>query len=111
MARDYVHLAHQGEEIGWEIRSYSASESTFEYKGREVLLVEVEAGGCSFCDGSYAHNLTGANVEGYVLRWQYRQNEEGMPVSEIEPVRDEAERKEIAGVLKPRYSLSQINFS
>ncbi len=111
MAHDYVHLARQGEEIGWEIRFYNASESTLEYKGREVLLVEVEAGGCSFCDGSYAHNLTGANVEGYVLKWKYRENEEGRPVSEIEPIRDKTEQKEIVKILKPRYSLSQINFS
>ena len=111
MAHDYVHLARQGEEIGWEIRFYTAAESTFECNGREVLLVEVEAGGCSFCDGSYAHNLTGANIEGYVLKWKYRENEEGLPVSEIEPIRDKDEQKAIVKILKPRYSVSQINFS
>jgi len=110
MIRDYVHLASQRQEIGWEIRSYSASESTLEYNGRQVLLVEVEAGGCTFCDGSYAQNLMGVNIEGYVTRWQYRENEEGLPVSEIEPVSDPAEQKGIAALLKPRYDRSQINF-
>lgn len=110
MAREYVHLAEQGEEIGWEIRSYSATESTFDYGGRTVLLMAVESGGCSFCDGSYALNLIGANVEGYVIEWKHRQNEEGRAVSLIEPVRDSTEQKEIATILKPRYSRSQINF-
>ncbi len=110
MPRDYVHLSRPGEEIGWEIRSYNATESTIEHRGKPVLLVEVEAGGCSFCDGSYASNLTGVNVEGYILRWQYRQNEEGRPVSEIEPITDPALQDEIAEILKPRYARSQINF-
>jgi len=111
LSRDYIHLANQGEEIGWEIRSYSASESVIECNHRQVLLIEVEAGGCSFCDGSYAHHLSGVNIEGYVLKWKYRQTEEGLPVSEIEPVRDKAERKAVAGVLRGRYNSSQINFA
>ncbi|MBM3131431.1 MAG: hypothetical protein FJZ95_00115 [Chloroflexi bacterium] len=110
MARDYVHLARQGEEFGWEIRSYSASESTIEHKGKKVLLVEVEAGGCSFCDGSYAHNLTGVNVEGYVTEWQYRRDEQGRAVSLVEPILNSKEQEEIAEILKPRYARSQINF-
>ncbi len=111
MARDYIHLPRQEEEIGWEDRFYRASESTFEYNGKEVLLVEVEAGGCSFCDGSYAQNLTGANIEGYILKWKYRENEDQLPVSEIEPVRDSTEQKAIAEILKSQYIMSQINFT
>lgn len=110
MAHDYVHLTRPGEEIGWEIRSYSATESTIDHRGRKVLLVEVEAGGCSFCDGSYASNLSGVNVEGYVLRWKYRQNEEGRDVSLIEPITDPALQTEITELLRPRYARSQINF-
>ena len=110
MTHDYVHLETQGKEIGWEMRSYSAFESTFEHEGREVLLVEVEAGGCSFCDGSYAQSLMGVNVEGYVVKWKYKENDEGRSLSLIESVRDSNKRKEIADILKPKYSRSQINF-
>ncbi len=111
MAQDYVHLAQNGEEIGWEIRSYNAVESTFEHNGKEILLIEVEADNCTFCDGSYAQNLSGANIEGYILKWKYRKNEEGLPVSEIERIRDRTEQKGIAKNLKPRYAISQINFA
>ncbi|NQT71272.1 MAG: hypothetical protein HQ553_00710 [Chloroflexi bacterium] len=110
MARDYTHLVKQGEEIGWEIRYYSASESTFEHNGKQVLLVEVEAAGCSFCDGSYAQSLMGANVEGYIVEWKYKEDDEGQSVSLIEPIRDAVNQKEIAAILKPRYARSQINF-
>ena len=110
MARDYTHLEKQGEEIGWEIRFYSASENTFDHNGKQVLLVEVEASGCSFCDGSYAQSLMGANVEGYVVKWKYKENDEGQPVSQIEPIRDNVNQKEIAEILKPKYARSQINF-
>ena len=111
MTYDYVHLAQQGEEIGWEIRSYSASESTFEYNGREILLIEVEAAGCSFCDGSYAHNLKGANVQGCITKLKYKRDKAGQTISEIEPIRDKIEQKEIMEILKPRYARSQINFA
>lgn len=110
MARDYVHLTQQGEEIGWEIRSYCASESIYEHNGRQVLVVEVEAGGCSFCDGSYASSLMGANIEGYVLKLRYKEDEQGQSVSLIEPIRDASEQKEIAEILKARYTRSQLNF-
>ncbi|MFO8010413.1 MAG: hypothetical protein R6U89_06310 [Dehalococcoidia bacterium] len=110
MARDYNHLNHQGEEIGWEVRSYSAIESILEHAGREVLLVEVEASECSFCDGSYAHSLSGVNVEGYILRWKYKEDEDGHAVSEIEPIRDRETQRQIIEILKSRYAGSQINF-
>jgi len=111
MSRDYVHLAEQGEEVGWDIRFYQATESTIDCNRRTVLLVEVEAGGCSFCDGSYAQHLSGINIEGYVIRWQYRRNEAGLPVSEIEPIRESAEQKAVIRALKGRYTSAQINFS
>ncbi len=110
MTRDYIHLTKQGEEIGWEIRSYSASERTIDCDSRQVLLVEVESGECTFCDGSYAQSLKGVNIEGYILKWKYKQAEDGRPVSEIEPVRESDEQKEIAAILKSEYSRSQINF-
>lgn len=110
MTREYVHLKEEGESIGWEIRSYNAIESTLEFDGRQVLLVEVEATNCTFCDGSYAQNLSGVNVEGYVIRWKYRENEQGQPVSEVESVREMAEKQAIISLLNPRYNGSQVNF-
>jgi hypothetical protein len=110
MVRDYVHLQQEGESIGWEIRSYNAFENTLEYDGRQVLLVEVEATNCTFCDGSYAQNLNGVNVEGYVVRWKYRENEQGLPVTEVEPISQKDQKRAIVSLLKSRYAGSQINF-
>ena len=77
MTREYVHLKEEGEYRGWEIRSYNAVESTLEFDGRQVLLVEVEATNCTSCDGSYAQNLSGVYVDGYVIRCKYRENVQG----------------------------------
>ena len=52
----------------------------------------------------------GANVEGYIVKWKYKEDDDGQPVSEIEPIRDAINQKEIAEILKPKYSRSQINF-
>lgn len=110
MSHDYVHLQEEGESIGWEIRSYHALETTIEYDGKQVLLVEVEATNCTFCDGSYAQNLSGINVEGYVLQWKYRVNKDGKCVTSIEPVREKEEKQAIISLLSSRYHGSQINF-
>ena len=110
MSKDYTHLAQQGEKIGWEIRSYNANESVIEYNGKQVLLVEVDADNCTFCDGSYAHNLSGANVEGHITKWKYRENDQGRSVSEIEPIREKSEKQAIALLLRSKYAGSQLNF-
>ncbi len=110
VTKDYIHLENGNEEIGWEIRSYTASESTIECNGKQVLLVEVEAANCTFCDGSYAQNLSGANVEGYIIQWKYRENDDGQLVSEVEPIRQKDEKQAIISSLKSRYNGSQINF-
>ena len=110
MSHDYVHLQEEGESIGWEIRFYNALESTLEYDGKKVLLVEVDATDCTFCDGSYAQNLSGVNVEGYVIRWKYRENEQGQLISEVEPIREKSDKQAIISLLSCQYMGSQINF-
>ena len=50
----------------------------------------------SFCDRSYATHLGSIIVKGYVLKWKYDANEKGEPLSEIEPVTDEVEQREIS---------------
>ena len=60
---------------------------------REVLCVigrvNVEASCCGGRDWRYAR------VPGYIRRWHYTWNESGLPVSEVVPVDDAAERDAI----------------
>ena len=95
----YAHQP-QGEDIGFEGRSYSLAENLLEFKGRKVLYLNTEASAISFCDRSYALHLGSTIVKGYVLKWKYGANEKGEPLSEIEPVTDEVEQRDISKLLR-----------
>ena len=105
----YTHFP-EGEDIGFEGRSYSITEGLLEYRGRKVLYLNSEASGVSFCDRSYAMHLGSINVKGYVVKWKYGTNEKGEALSQIEPVTDEGEQREISKFLKVRYNVSAVRF-
>jgi len=109
MKRIYVHV-NEGEDIGFEGRSYRIAEELLDYQGRKVLYLNSEASGVSFCDRSYAMHLGSINVKGYVVRWRYGTNEKGETLSEIEPVTDEGEQREINKLLKVRYNVPAVRF-
>ena len=105
----YVHVT-EGDDIGFEGRSYRIAEELLDYQGRKVLYLNSEASGVSFCDRSYAMHLGSINVKGYVVKWKYGTNEKGEALSQIEPVTDEGEQREISKFLKVRYNVSAVRF-
>ena len=105
----YVHVT-EGEDIGFEGRSYRIAEELLDYQGRKVLYLNSEASGVSFCDRSYAMHLGSINVKGYVVKWKYGTNEKGEALSQIEPITDEGEQREIRKFLKVRYNVSAVRF-
>jgi len=105
----YVHVT-EGEDIGFEGRSYRIAEGLLDYQGRKVLYLNSEASGVSFCDRSYAMHLGSINVKGYVVRWRYGTNKKGEALSQIEPITDEGEQREISKLLKARYNVSAVRF-
>ena len=109
MKQIYVHVT-EGEDIGFEGRSYRIAEGLLDYQGRKVLYLNSEASAVSFCDRSYAMHLGSINVKGYVVRWKYGTNEKGETLSEIEPVTDEVEQREISRLLRSSYNISTIRF-
>jgi hypothetical protein len=44
------------------------------------------------------------------VKWKYGTNEKGEALSEIEPVTDEGEQREISKLLKVRYNVSAVRF-
>ena len=109
MKHIYVHVT-EGEDIGFEERSYRIAEELLDYQGRKVLYLNSEASGVSFCDRSYAMHLGSINVKGYVVKWKYGTNEKGETLSEIEPVADEGEQREISKLLRVRYNVPEVRF-
>ena len=95
---EYTHLP-----LGEEVRALAGyycpgQENTLTYKGRDVLYVSGNAALESSCCGTGCWCYS--NVPGYVVRWKYRTNEQGLPVSEIEPVADKEEQEEIKKLLR-----------
>ena len=77
------------------------------YHGREVLYVVGKAVWESSCCGT--GNWTYTTVPGYILNW-HSSAENGLPVSEVEPITSKAEQEEIRKVLEDRESAELITF-
>ena len=104
---EYVHFS-SAEDLG-----YRLVEEILEYKGRKLLYLisELESPFTPACgepvEPSEARTI---QVKGNILRWKYQSTKENRPVSEIEPIKDKEERREIKEILKSMYKTSKIYF-
>ena len=83
-------------------------EVRLKYNSREVLYVTGQAVIESSCcgAGSWGYIL----VPGYIVNWQNERSEAGLPVSEVEPVSDEAEQEDIRKMIKGAEDINAIEF-
>jgi len=83
-------------------------EVRLKYDDREVLYVigraVIESSCCGLGNWGYAL------VPGYIVNWQTRKNEAGLPVSEVEPISDEATKNNIRKIIKETENITQIEF-
>ena len=114
MRREYVH-----EDLGKDVNVPSGyyalhEELRLKQDGREVLcIVGVGVVECSCCAGDCIVGGRGgpyAIVPGYLLAWKCRTNDAGLPVSEVEPVADDATRREVARAIRETQQISNIEF-
>jgi hypothetical protein len=109
MAKEYVHF-----ELGAEVRSIGGyytidKETRVPYDGREVLV----AFGFGAADTSCCGAGTGcrfANVVGYVLAWKTGEAPDGLPISQVEPIKDESARSAIRKLIASSEPHCQVNF-
>jgi len=99
-AMSYMY-AHPIRDPVLEEKRYTLNEEFLEYRGRKVLYQYAEANNVTFCTGTGVSWLGSMSVKGYVVRWKYGTNEKGEALSEIEPVTDPVEQREIRGLLWP----------
>jgi len=107
MIREYTH------ELNREVRSISGGyefekEGSLQIDGREVLYVVGNAVVDSSCCG--AGGCRYALVPGYVKKFKTRQDEQGLWISEVEPIIDRAIRQEITRVLEEKEIVQQVQF-
>ena len=98
MSIEYVH-PNIGEEVTARAGYYAITkELRLDHNGREVLCL---IGMCcvdNSCCGRAAFNY--AIVPGYLLSYRSKENEEGLKVSEVEPVSDDTARREVATAIE-----------
>lgn len=106
--RQYTHLP-----LGQEINSISGyyvteTEKRVSFGVREVLVATGHMRIDNSCCG-----VTGcgfAVVPGYILRWKESTNDNGEPVSEVEPVRDAEQRDTLRNLILKAEMVQQVNF-
>ena len=109
MSATYTHL-ELGEDYPAGIAGYFTpqKETRLDYRDREVLYVVGQAVIESSCCGigSWGYVL----VPGYVVNWQTRKNEGGLPVSEVEPISDEETQNNLKQIIQDREDIPRIVF-
>ncbi len=105
---EYTHLK-LNEDITTIAGYYSPlKEVRLQYSDRDVLYVVGQAVIESSCCGigSWGYVL----VPGYIINWQHRTNETGLPVSEVESISDRIARDAISRTIKEAESIPLIEF-
>ena len=83
-------------------------EARLKCNGREVLYVVgqavIEASCCGVANFGYVL------VPGYITKWQKENNEDGLSVSEVEPVSDKISQENIRKVIQEAEHILQVEF-
>jgi hypothetical protein len=75
---------------------------------REVLYIVGRACMESACCGT--GNWEYGMVPGYILNWQARKNDEGLPVTEVEPIGDPSVKADLEEYIKKTEGVSRVEF-
>ncbi len=83
-------------------------EVRLKYDNREVLYVVGQAAMESSCCG--IGRWIYVIVPGYIVNWQHKTNQAGLPVTEVESISDKATRENIRQIIREAESVPQIEF-
>lgn len=105
---EYTHLP-LGKDVTCIAGYYTPlKEVRLKYDGREVLYVVGQAVVDSSCCGigCWGYVL----VPGYVINWQKRSNDLGLPVTDVETISDKTVQAGIRRIITEAKSISQVEF-
>ena len=106
---EYTHL-ELNKDVPIGIAGYYTPEEEvrLDYNGREVLYVigkaVIESACCGI--GNWGYVL----VPGYIVSWQNKRNEAGLPVSAVEPISDEEAQNNIRQIIQTKETVAQVQF-
>jgi hypothetical protein len=108
MKKEYIHQRLNQEITAIGGHYVLMKEVRLPLQGREVLYVVGYAvidtsccgiGGCAY-----------ALVPGFILDWRYKRNKDGLAVSQVEPIQDEAIQKEVRWLIESNETVQQVSF-
>ena len=105
---EYLH-----DEMGQPVESIAGyytpmKELRLVHNGREVLCILGAAAieSSHYRIGSCAYAI----VPGYIVKWQFKQSDSDMPVSEIEPIRNEGDKDAISDAINRIDPVTIVDF-
>ena len=108
MNTKYIH-----DKLGQSVESIAGyytpmKELRLAHNGREVLCIF----GSAAIESSYYRigSCAYALVPGYIVKWHLKESDSGMPISEIEPIRDEEAKNEISAAINKIDPVTIIDF-
>ena len=109
---DYVHLPLNEDVIAFAGYYTPESEVRRPFRGRKVLYVTGHVVVEATCAGGNcaSTNYWYAIVAGYVVDWQYRENEARRPVTLTEPISDRETRREIEAIILDNEAVTLVDF-
>ena len=109
MIRQYAHLPLD-EPIEYPSASYWVSkEEAIPYKGREVLCIFRETSAIICCAGC-SPGFSSILIPGFIEKLKYKRREDGLFVSDVEPIEDEDMMEDVRKIVRERYNSIQVEF-
>lgn len=105
---EHIHRELNQEVIAIGGRYRLVKEVCLSFQGRELLYLVGYAAFDSTCCGT--GGCAYAVVPGFVLEWKRRSSQEGLAVSEVEPVGDPALQEIIQGLITRKERVQQVRF-
>ena len=109
MKQEYAHLPLNEEVRGLSGFYVPCKEVRLKYNGKEVLYVIGSSTLESSCCGG-GGSCGYAIVPGFILSWQKKKNQNGLPVSEVQPIADDKAKLEISRTIRTTENINNIDF-
>ena len=106
--KEFVHQELNQEVIALSGHYVLVKEARLLFRGRQILYLVGHATFDRACCG--AGGCAYALVPGFIVDWKARINHDGLAVSLVEPVHDEAVQREIRQLIERRETVHQIQF-
>jgi hypothetical protein len=106
--QDYVHQELNREVTAIGGHHVLVKEVRLPFQGREVLYLVGHAAFDTTCCG--AGGCAYALVPGFILNWKYRSEEDGLAVSQVEPIHEDGVQEKVRRLIDKKEMIHQVCF-